>query len=181
MKTGPKAILATAGIVLVVSGLLWPRSEPVYGMSVGFLRYGQFPAFDYVNNRPTHVLCAIFGVTNTGNRRIYCRTNFRGIGGVFVDVLTTNGWDTVVPAWNCLAESGDLEPDEGFEIPVTVQTNLSWRTTFGFRPYAHWEMIPHVSILINRIPDAYPLFQRPPWREVPTETVPAPGNLWPRP
>jgi hypothetical protein len=181
MKKGSKAILAMAGIALVVLGLVWPREEPVYGMSAKFLRHGVYPFVDYGNTAPTNALCAVFGVTNTGNRRIYCRTNFRGVGGLFAEVMTTNGWDTIVPAWGCLAQSRDLEPGEGFEVPVVVRANLSWRTSFGFCPYAPWESIPNIRSLVDQLPDDFPFFRRPEGHDVWTDPVPAPGKLWPQP
>jgi hypothetical protein len=181
MKSRSKAILAMAGIALVVLGLLWPRDEPSYGMSAKFLRYGVYPFVEYGNTAPTNALCAVFGVTNTGNRRIYCRTNWRGVGGLFAEVMTTNGWDTIVPSWRCLAEDRDLEPGEGFEVPVVVRANVSWRTYFGFRPYAPWESIPNIDTLVYELPDGFPLFKRPAGYDVWTDPVPAPGNLWPQP
>lgn len=179
MKTGLKAILATAGIALVVSGFVCPREEPSYGMSVGFLRYGQFPSVNYATSQPTNVLCAFFGVTNTGNRRIFCEIHKRGYGGALVDVVSTNGWETTFPPWRIFARGiCDLEPGQGVEIPVQVGANLSWRTRFSRRPAAYWEVIPNIYALVNRLPARFPLFPWPEWQEIQTETVPAPGNLW---
>ncbi len=182
MKTRSKAILAMAGIALVVSGLLWPREEPSYGMSVGFLRYGQFPSVNYATSQPTNVLCAFFGVTNTGNRRIFCEIHKRGYGGAFVDVVSTNGWEAIFPPWRIFARGiYDFEPGQGVEIPVQVGANLPWRTRFWFRPLANWEAIPNIYELAYRLPDWFPLFAWPEWQEVQTETVPAPGIRWPHP
>jgi hypothetical protein len=193
MKTRSKAILAMAGIALVVLGLVWPREEPVYGMSVGFLRYDQFPTVDYANSQPTNVLCAFFGVTNTGSSRIFCEIYKRGYGGAFVDVVSTNGWESVFPPWRVFTSrtydldpskgvacrTYELEPGQGVEIPVQVGANLPWRTRFWFRPLANWEAIPNIYELVYRLPDWFPLFAWPDWQEVQTETVPAPGIRWP--
>jgi hypothetical protein len=180
MKTRSKAILATAGIALVVLGLVWPREEPVYGMSAKFLRYGVYPFVEYGNTAPTNALCAVFGVTNTGNRRIHCRASWQQFGRLVAGVMTTNG-DPIWSYWRCLAQSRDLEPGEGFEVPVVVRENVAWRTSFGYWPYAPWESIPHINTLVDQLPGGFPLFRRPGAHAVWTDPVPALGNLWPHP
>ena len=167
MKTRSKAILAAAGIALVVLGLVWPRDEPVYSLGVGFSRYAEVDGFNYQAQQPSKELCAYFNLTNTGNRPIQCR----GVGASsehqLTEILTTNGWrDPPKPWLSPGAAYFRLRPGEVREVPLMVWTNLPWKIGFRFRPRLSWESFR------NEFPD---------YEEVWTDPVPAPGNFWPQP
>lgn len=174
MKTRSKAILAMAGIALVVLGWVWPREGPAYGMTVGFLRYGTYAVYQ------SSQVCGYFGLTNIGNQTIVCR----GIGASseqqLTEVLTVNGWQPSEHPWlSPLSAKFGLRPGEVREVPVLVGTNLPWRIGFRFRPRlsreSFWSVLPY-PLYKFLFPGDLPDFQ-----EVWTDPVPAPGNLWPQP
>jgi hypothetical protein len=158
-----KAILLFAALAIVATAvaLLWPPGGSA-SVSIAFTRYGTFSAY-------TNLPCGFFVISNTSSRRLLCRGVGASSGQQLTQVLSQQAWvDT-----DCWRSPGAgyfyLSPGQSREVPVPVETNLSWRIRFRFRetgfvdrcPWFVWRLLPAKA---RSIPD---------FHETWTEAVPA--------